>query len=111
VSIDENPQLPRDAHHLIRFYCDLDKFTPAFKETILRVEANNPTLTEINFERRGNTDEKTIFDDTSMRLLCAALPHNIKFRCLFIRQPRDRRWCNDSADTPQNQRELLLVLC
>ena len=84
VSIDENPQLPRDAHHLIRFYCDLNKFTPAFKETILRVEANDPTLTEINFERRGNTDEKTIFDDTSMRLLCAALPHNTNLRRLFI---------------------------
>ncbi|MBM4077620.1 MAG: hypothetical protein FJ267_18490, partial [Planctomycetes bacterium] len=56
----------------------------SFKETILRVEANDPTLVDINFERRGNTDERTIFDDTSMRLLCAALPHNTHVRRLFI---------------------------
>ena len=84
VSLAGNPQMSRDANQLIRFYCDLNKFTPAFKETILRVEANDPTLTEINFERRGNTDEKTIFDDTSMRLLCAALPHNTNVRRILI---------------------------
>ncbi|CUF36081.1 leucine-rich repeat protein, putative [Bodo saltans] len=84
VSVSKNSNTSVDDLKLLQFYCDLNKFTPHFKETILRVEANDPALTELHFDRRGNLDERCVFDDVSMRLLCAALPHNTHVERIFL---------------------------
>lgn len=84
VSVSKNSNTSVEDLKLLQFYCDLNKFTPHFKETILRVEANDPALTELHFDRRGNLNERCVFDDVSMRLLCAALPHNTHVERIFL---------------------------